>query len=132
MKFERDWDPRPDERKYYRSTVDGQRGWLVRREGQDRVRLDRPMEDYHVKLDQTWVSDVQQHPMSAHAAAKIAYIADQALCGAIGEFAPKKAWIDLSDKERVRFMKDGPDVGGFRDEFHKGVKDLLKDLTDGG
>ena len=130
MKSEDHWDPKPHERKYYRSAIDGQRGYLVRRDGKDRIRYDRPMEDLHTDLS-GWIEDKQLHPMSAHAAAKIAFIADKALCKAIGDYGPKEEWIDLSDKERIRFMKDGPDVGGFRDEFHKGIMGLLKDLTDG-
>jgi hypothetical protein len=125
------WDPRPDERKYYRSNDDGQRGYLVRREGKDRIRLDRPMEEIVVPLDGKWTQDSKLHVMSKHAAAKIAYIADQALCKATGEYGAKEEWIDLRDKERIRFMADGPDVGGFRDEFYKGIMALLKDLTDG-
>ena len=124
------WDPKPDERKYYRNSVDGQRGWLVQRNGKDCIRVDRPMEDLCVPMT-GWREDRQAHAMSPHAAAKIAYIADQALCAATGEYFPKKEWIDLSDKERIRFMKDGPDVGGFRDEVYLGIKALLKDLTDG-
>jgi hypothetical protein len=126
----KNWDPKPGEREYYRHQADGQRGYLVLRDGKDRIRLDRPMEDIHVPMD-GWVEDRKAHVMSAHAAAKIAYIADQALCAATGEYSPKREWIDLGDKERIRFMKDGPDVGGFRDEFHLGIKELLKDLTDG-
>jgi len=125
------WDPKPDERKYYRRSYDGQRGYLVRRSGKDCVRLDRPMEELISPLDGAWVLDAKLHVMSPHAAAKIAYIADQALCRATGEYGSKKEWIDLGDKERIRFMKDGPDVGGFRDEFYKGIMGLLKDLTDG-
>ena len=124
------WDPKPSERKYFKNRQDGQRGWLVRRDGQDRIRLDRPMEDLHVPLD-GWVEDREQHVLSPHAAAKIAYVADQALCQATGNYKKDKEWIDLPEKERIRFMKDGPDVGGFRDEFHAGIKALLKDLTDG-
>ncbi len=125
------WDPKPNERKYYRSSFSGQRGYLVRRAGEDCIRLDRPMEEIISRLDGSWVLDAKLHVMSRHAAAKIAYIADQALCRATGEYGSKKEWIDLHDKERIRFMKDGPDVGGFRDEFYKGVMGLLKDLTDG-
>jgi hypothetical protein len=127
----RDWDPKPSERKYYRSRQDGQRGYLVKREGQDVIRFDRPNEELLAPMGLDWMPDVQPHVLSPHAAAKIAYIADQALCRATGEYAPKKEWIDLGDKERIRFMKDGPDVGGFRDEFHAGIVALLKDLTDG-
>ncbi len=125
------WDPKPHERKYYRSSVDGQRGYLVRREGKDCVRLDRPMEELISQLDGSWILDAKLHVMSPHAAAKIAYIADQALCKATGEYGAKEEWIDLRDKERIRFRKDGPDVGGFLDEFFKGIMALLKDLTDG-
>jgi hypothetical protein len=125
------WDPKPNERKYYRSAIDGQRGYLVRRGGEDCVRLDRPMEELVSPLDGSWAVDSKLHVMSRHAAAKIAYIADQALCRATGEYGSKKEWIDLGDNERIRFMKDGPDVGGFRDEFYKGIMGLLKDLTDG-
>lgn len=126
----KDWDPKPHERTYYRSTTDGQRGYLVRRNGQDRIRLDRPMEDVHSDLS-GWVKDEQKHPLSPHAAAKIAFIADQALARAIGDYAAKGEWIDLTDKERARFMADGPDAGNYRDDFHAGVMKLLGELTDG-
>lgn len=125
------WDPKPDQRKYYRASADGQRGYLVRRDGKDCIRLDRPMEELITPLDGSWILDAKLHVMSPHAAAKIAFIADQALCRATGEYGSKTEWIDLHDRERIRFMKDGPDVGGFRDEFYKGVMGLLKDLTDG-
>lgn len=127
----RNWDPKPSERTYYRSREDGQRGYLVKRDGKDVVRLDRPMEEIIRPLDK-FDPDRQRGVMSAHAAGKIAFLADRALCSAIGDYQDSKVqWLDLSDKERIRFIKNGPDVGGFRDEFFRGVMGLLKDLTDG-
>lgn len=127
----KDWDPQPSERTYYRSREDGQRGWLVKRDGKDMVRLDRASEVIILPIDK-FDPDRQLHVMSKHQAAKIAFVADRALCAATGDYkASKVDWLDLTDKQRIKFMNNGPNVGGFRDEFFEGIMGLLKDLTDG-
>jgi len=128
-----DWDPKPDERTYYRSREDGQRGYLVRRDGKDMIRLDRPMQEILEKLEGNpkWSLDAEVHPLNPHQAAKVAYQADQALAHVLGDYSNKQEWIDLSDKERIRFMKDGPKAKGFRAKFYAGVMELLSELTNG-
>ena len=101
------WDPTPDEKTFYRSTQDGQRGFLVRRGGKDKIRLDRPMEEIILPLSAQWVPDVQSHPLTAHAVAKIAFVADRALCEAMGRRLPGKDgdWLSLREQLRIKWME---------------------------
>jgi hypothetical protein len=130
-----DWDPKPSERSYYRSREDGQRAYLVKRNGVDMLRLDRPMQELLVDLTKEsgkWLEDKQTYPVSAHQAAKIAFVADRALCSVLGErFEAKEEWINVKEKERIRFMEDGPDVGGIRDKLFLAIMKALKEVTGG-
>ena len=74
-----DWDPTPDQRTYYRSAEDGQRAYLVKRNGKDMVRLDRPMEEILRPLDGSWRPDTQTYPFTAHQVAEVAFAADRAV-----------------------------------------------------
>ena len=91
-----DWEPKPSERTYYRSRTDGQRAYLVKRDGEECLRLDRPSEAIYKKLDANWVADVQHHVANAHQVAKVAFIADRALCHIVGAHQEaKEEWINL-------------------------------------
>lgn len=126
------WDPKPDERTYYRSTGDGQRGYLVRREGKDCIRLDRPMEELIRPLDGMWQKDAEVYPVSPHQAAKIAFVADCALCSVIGEHvAAKREWLNMSEKKRIEFMQEGPGDDSVRDELFFAITGVLRKMTDG-
>jgi hypothetical protein len=131
----KDWEPKPSERVYYRSKHDGQRAYLVKRNGVDMLRLDRPMEELLVDMAKDgggWEKDSQSYPVSAHQAAKIAFVADRALCAVLGErFEAREDWINLHEKERIRFMEDGPDVDGPRDTLFLAIMGALKELTGG-
>ncbi len=125
-----DWEPRPSERTYYRSNVDGQRAYIVQVDGVEMLRLDRPGEEIVRKLDQSWTADSQTYLASAHQVAKVAFIADCALCAVIGEHPEsKRDWLNVKEKERIRFMKKGPDVGGIRDKLFASITKCLKELS---
>lgn len=105
-----DYEPLLSERVYYRHTQTGDRGYAVRREGRDGIRKDRPMidevsfnlGDWKRELDNTdRFSDVQ--------VAQICFEADKKLCWALGhpELA-KREWRDMTEKQRVSWLKDGP------------------------
>lgn len=135
-----DWDPKPDERVYYRSSADGQRAYLVRRNGKDMLRLDRPMEEILHPVSKVdgavggpWTPDVQIHPLTAHAVAKIAFVADRALCAAMGQpvLAKHADWLSQKEQVRIDFMENGPDTGDVRDDLYDAIMGTLKKLTDG-
>lgn len=128
----KDWDPKPSERTYYRSSLDGQRGYLVKRGGVECIRLDRPAQELIEKLDASWRLDSQAYPITPHRAAKIAFVADRELCGAIGKYTESKVdWLDLPEKQRIAFMEDGPGDDGIRDKLFQAVMGTLKELTGG-
>ena len=127
-----DWEPKPSERVYYRSSVDGQRAYVVRRNDEECLRLDRPGEELIRKKDGTWKLDEQLYPLTAHQLAKVAWVADKALCACIGEHTEsKKDWLNTPERERIRFMKEGPDMGNIRDQLYTAIMTSLKDLTGG-
>jgi hypothetical protein len=127
-----DWEPKPSERTYYRSRLDGQRAYLVKREGKECLRLDRPSEAIYHAINGDWVQDAQQHVANAHQVAKVAFIADRALCPIVGAHTEAKdEWINLKEQDRIKFMQDGPDTGDIRDDLFRAITKTLKELTGG-
>lgn len=125
------WDPLPSERQYYRSPVDNQRAYLVRRNGKDMLRLDRPMEEILHPLTDSWKPDRQAYPINSQQIAYVAYVADQALCKALGKSPGKGEWLSLREKERIEWMDDGPADGSVRDDLYDAIMGTLKGLNDG-
>ena len=128
-----DWTPAPSERTYYRSRQDGQRGYMVRREGKDMIRLDREMEEILHPMDpNTWKVDQQVHPINAYQLAQVAFEADRMLCRVTGRtLEGKKEWLSLKEQERVAWLQNGPDTGDIRDDLHDAIVGTLKVLVDG-
>jgi hypothetical protein len=124
------WDPEPSDRVYYRARQDGQRGYIVRR---DKIRLDRPMEELIREFTNDWAPDNQTYPVTEHAIARIAFVADRALCGAIGkhDVARDNEWLSLSDKARQKWMKEGPSSGDVRDDLFDAIMGTLRPLSNG-
>lgn len=129
----KNWDPKPSERTYYRSREDGQRAYIVKRLGKDMLRLDRPMEEILHPIDGRWVPDVQHHPLTPFAVAKVAFVADVALRQAMGQHVkPQDAdWLSLKQEDRIQWMSEGPETGDIRDDLHDAIMGTLKGLVDG-
>ena len=127
------WDPEPPERTYYRSTEHGQRGYLVKTDdGKDMIRLDRPMEVILEKPGDHWKLDTQVYPMSEVQIAQVAFVADRALCGALGKHKDsREEWLSLTDRARLKFMREGPCTGDVRDELHDAIVGTLRGLIAG-
>ena len=112
--------------------MDGQRAYLVHHDGAECLRLDRPSEELYRKLGPEWSPDAQTYLASPHQVAKVAFIADRALCAITGDhLEAKEEWINLPEKERIRFMEDGPDSVGIRDKLFKAITRTLKEMTGG-
>lgn len=124
------WDPPPNERTYYRSVGNADRGWLVRRNGIDCIKLDRPMQDIVRPFrEHEWSAEKQHRPLNPIEKARVAYAADQELCKAIGLIrGSRKTWLDISDDMRIQWMNDGPERPDCRVKLFAMIMECLKEL----
>lgn len=125
-----EWDPGPDERTFYRSSSDGQRGYMVRRGGKDVIRLDRPMEEILRPFNESqWTPDEERRPMSIAQVAQVAWAADRKVCLYTGK--PELArtdWLDMREAQRIAWIKEGP-PGDIRQLLFKTIMATLQPFT---
>lgn len=107
-----DYDPPKFERVWVRHRLNGNRGWLVRRAAKDCVRLDRENEDIIVPYRKgDWLDEEDIRPLTE---AQMAQVAIEAVRGAMSlalgmhEEARKLDWRNMSDRERIKWMREGP------------------------
>lgn len=101
-------DPTPDQRCYVRHAITGDRGYLVWRDGEQRVRLDRPQE---VVLPRTsdWHDDDDAAMFTLHQVARIAYAADRQLLSSVGQHKDARTeWLDMKEAARIAWVEKGP------------------------
>lgn len=121
------WDPEPSERIYYRSAKTGNLGWLVRREGADKIRLDRAMQEIIIPFNKDeWDEERHYKPFSRTQVSLLAFEADKLLCRMLGQHErSRKEWLSLSDKERISWMEQGPGPDGLRGEVYAALFGVL-------
>lgn len=124
---EPDWDPKPSERVYYRDARSGDLGWMVRRQGQDMILLDRPNQELlRLYRPTDFVKDVSKRDLSALQMARVAFEADKWLRYFQGEpMALKDDWLDLREDDRIRFTNEGP-VSAKRAKLYRAVLKALE------
>lgn len=123
----RNWDPKPHERTYYRDAVTGDLGWMVRRNGIDHIRLDRPADNIEQPYDVTrFTMDREPAKLTSAMVAQIAFAAHKQLCLLTGKFAEsKKDWArDMKVEDRAKWMKDGP-KGELEERLFVAVREAL-------
>ena len=104
-----DWDPAPPDREWYRNTSTGDRGYRVRRGGQDLIRLDRPMQELVSGLTDAWKPDEYGSLFLPEQIARVAFMADRGVCSLVGLHQESRVtWADISDKDRTEFIRLGP------------------------
>lgn len=110
MSFLDDMEQSPPPRRWYRRKLDGQLGYMVEEHGREMIRLDRPGDKAALApfRENTWDPVSSDRPLNRAQVAKIAYGADVLLCKVIGNHEVRKEWASLSDKERQKWVKDGP------------------------
>lgn len=124
------WDPHPGERRYYTNATTGDRGYLVRRDGRDAIRLDVPGVEKVSRLGDAWVADHAHRPLNVSQLAMVVYAADQELCRVLGMHSKLKKWLDLSESERARWIQGEPPKGPeIRVKMHAANWAILKELT---
>lgn len=123
-----DWEPEAHEREYVTQSGTGQLGWLVKRAGVDKVRLDRGSQEIVVKYDpNTWQHVREHRPFSRAQMAVVAFDADKALLRLLGDHdRSRRDWIGLSDKVRVAYIEDGPSNPPIRRMLYNAIMEVLE------
>jgi hypothetical protein len=107
------WDPADHERSYYRHVMTGDLGWMVRRDGKDCIRLDRPNQEIVKPFrEQEWIPEHEHRPITRLQLVQIAYEADRKLCFFLGLHADaRKEWASMREQDRLRWAQHGPGAG---------------------
>lgn len=105
-----DWEPAPKERQFVRHVDTGELGYLVRRQGQQKVRLhNEGQEILRAWVPGNWTPEVVRRELSKFAIARVAFEADKALCKELGlHGVARRIWDKLTEAQRMAFVKDGP------------------------
>jgi hypothetical protein len=84
-------------------------GYQVIRAGKPAIRLDRPHEETVFPITDRWQLDRDHRPLTRAQVAMVAFEADRKLAFLLGihDRSPK-TWLDMTDDQRVAFIKHGP------------------------
>lgn len=124
-------DPTPDQRRYVRHATTGDRGYLVWRDNELKVRLDRPQE---IVLPRTadWLDDDSAALFTLHQVARIAYAADRQLLVSLGQHQDaRREWLDMKEAARIAWVEKGPAsekgfVHPLRPNLWKAIMEVLR------
>lgn len=121
------WDPPDHERTYYRHTMTGDLGWLVRRDGKDYIKYDRPSHIMERPFrDQDWIAEREHRPLTRLQLAQVAFEADKRLCFFLGlHDQSRREWLSLKDEQRIAWSSAGPPNKGGRQELYQAVMAAL-------
>lgn len=122
------WDPTEAQRRYYRSTQTGDLGYVVMREGKERIRLHRGSQEIIKVFDEgEWAEERDFRPFSKHQVDRVCFEADKALCGMLNlHKESKRDWLNLRDAERIEWGKIGPGPGSLRSDLYVAIQSVLR------
>lgn len=130
------WDPAKEKREYVRHNQTGDLGWLVRREGRDCIRYDRPEYDQTVPFRRNekgeivdWTHELEPALFTPYQSAIVAYAADREMDRFLGNVRRPKAWIDLSEEKRRDWAEKGPKDEGPRQKVFDAIQEALDPYT---
>lgn len=122
------FDPPDHERVFYRHITTGDLGWLVRRDGKDCIRFDRPSQEI-VKLfkESEWILEREHRPLTRLQLCQVAFEADKRLCFFLGKHdLARRDWLMLKDEDRIAWSQRGPGPGTGRRELFQAVMSVLE------
>lgn len=125
-------EPLEHQRVYYRHRTTGDLGYLIKDNGKDVIRLDRPMERIIKQFDtNNWLPDKEARKMSVAQVAQICFEADRKLCFFLGEHdLAKREWVNLSDEQRIAWMQKGPVHPEVRRDMYEAMRNVLNHHAD--
>ncbi len=123
------WDPTPHQRQWYSHRDTGERGYVVRRGGEDVIRENKVQYEVIHKLDHNWKEDKEHRPLNMAQLAQVAFIADQQLCRSIGlHDVARKEWAHLLEQEKAEWINGkGPKGPKIRVRLFQKVWEALKE-----
>ena len=122
----KDWDPEPGERVWYRHGHTGERGYLVGRNGRDMIRQDRPNEEIVSPMTGSmWSVDKDWRPLTRMHTARVAFGCDSLLRAVLGNHRDEKDWNNLSERERIFWMEEGPEIPAINAQLYAAVMKVL-------
>jgi hypothetical protein len=116
------------ERQWYRSTINGERGYLTEVNGRQVIRLDRPDDTMPRTYDSaSWQPEAPRKPLNKATVAQVTLAADVALCRGLGlvKLAGRK-WNTMSDAQRIEWIQSGPDKHFLRKRIYKYLTTALQ------
>lgn len=125
-----DKDPTPDRRIYYRNNATGDRGYLVQRHGADHMKFDRGIngaDETRLFKPEDWTLEENRPGMNAHEIAQVAFEADRRYCKSKGLREARVEWLNLTDDERIRWVKEGPKAQDVRRRLWAAIVKVLAD-----
>lgn len=127
-----DWDPAISDRAWYESKQTGDRGWMVRRDGKEAIKLDRVgVDEIRPFHDSEWKPILNRRPLTKHAITLVAFAADRELLKALGEHQKSRTeWASLSQAQRRKWMLEGPKEPATRAELYKVIMEALGPLAE--
>lgn len=125
------YDPDELSRVYYRHAITGDLGWLVVRDGKDKIKLDRPNEDLCKPfVPSEWIPELEHRPLTRFQAAQVAYLADQRLLMLMGNFQVRKEWNMQHEDYRIKWSEEGPPANPpVRQEMFRSIMRALERVT---
>lgn len=139
-KIAENFDPEPGDRIYVRSERTGDLGWMVRRDGVEMVRLDRPSQEIIRQMSPEWVQVVDHRPCSHAQVVQVAFMADKALCALLGLYeesgpkrdrltgpSAKKDWRDLNERQLIAWLEEGPSNPPIRRILYNSIVNVLEE-----
>lgn len=125
------WDPKESEKVRYRHATTGDEGWLVRRNGQDMIKLNRKAKEIIRPFNAVeWVPDREYRPLNRAGLAQICFEADREFCRQLGlHKMAKRDWRDLSQDEKISWMNEGPASPTKRAELYRAMWNVLEALA---
>ncbi len=121
------WDPADHERSYYRHIMTGDRGYMVRRDGKDHIRWDRPSQEITRPFREgEWIPEREHRPMTRLQLIQIAYEADRKLCFFLGLHSEaRREWNAMHERDRLDWAARGPGAGPGRAAMFQAILDTL-------
>lgn len=133
--------PPEGERKYYRHSSTGDRGFIVEYpDGTIKMRYCRGESsnyqrdvDFSGQAQNRWISDRQTLPAQPHQLGHLCFVADRELCRVIGLKRQADAkWEDLRPETRRKWVTDGPTVHPHRKRLWAAIMLAVGDLAEIG
>lgn len=113
-------------KRWVRSSNDGQLGYLVRHDGEMKVKLDRSEVILKPFNQHQWRDAEDIRALTPMQAARVAYEADRAYRLATGtQPSLAKEWISLKDEERIAWTRTPNDLGERRKQLREAILSVV-------